>query len=112
MARSNVHLPKRVSREGTNQRDWLGTRLRAARRLTLMVSFAVGAAFTGLALRHSLKPVTVQAQDVQTVSQQQPAQNQPVNVPSQSLFENQTSTNFSIAPAPRVSTQHVQTSSS
>ncbi len=109
---SNVHLPKRVSREGTHQRDWIVSRLRAARRLTLMISFAAGAAFTGLALRHTLKPVTVQARDVQPVSQGQTTPSQSVNVPSQSLFENQTSTNFSVAPAPQVSRHRVQTSSS
>ena len=110
--RSSVHLPKRVSRQGTNQRDWIVSRINAARRLTLMISFAAGAAFTGLALRHTLKPMTVQAQDIQPISQQQTASNQSINVPSQSLFENQTSTNFSVAPAPQTPQYRVRTSSS
>jgi hypothetical protein len=115
--RPTVYLPKSVARHGSSQRDWIGSRIRRVRRVTFVLSFAAGTLFTGLALRHSTQPGgTVSAAGTQTAAQSQQSPGQSPNAPSQSLFDDQTSGNFSIAPAPapssRVSSPRVRTSSS
>lgn len=103
-SRGTVHLPKNVTRYGSNQRDWMVSRLRMIRRITIALSFGAGAVFTGLALRHSALPSSPPS--AQTVQSQVP------NAPSQSLFDSQNSSNFSVAPAPRASVSRVRTVSS
>lgn len=112
-SRGTVHLPKNVTRYGSNQRDWMVSRLRMIRRITIALSFGAGAVFTGLALRHSALPSSPpSAQTVQTSTQAQTVQSQVPNAPSQSLFDSQNSSNFSVAPAPRASVSRVRTVSS
>jgi hypothetical protein len=108
--RSGVHLPKTVSRRGTTQRDWIIGRLRVVRRAVVAVSFVTAALFTGLALHHSLQPASVApAQSAAPSSQKATSQDQLSGVPSQSLFDNQTSSHFSVAPAPETSSSQVRT---
>ena len=108
-----VHLPKSVTRQGATQRDWILSRVRAVRRVIVVISFAAGTLFTGLALRHSLHPTApVEAQTAGPPNQGQASQNQSIDVPSQSLFGNQTSSSFSVAPEPQVSTPRIRTVSS
>jgi hypothetical protein len=93
------HVPKTLSRHGSNQRDWIVSRIRMVRRLTVVLSFAGGAVFTGLALRHSTLPsnaAPLTANDTNVSSSSQVGQSD--NTPSQSLFDNQSSSNFSVAP--------------
>lgn len=112
-ARSGAHVPKSLSRQGATQRDWLAARTRTVRRAILTVSFAAGALFTGLALRHSLQPAApVQARSADPSNQSTTSQNQSSDVPSQSLFDDQKSNQFSIAPAPEVSSPRIRTVSS
>ncbi|MGA7670087.1 MAG: hypothetical protein WBW04_06675 [Nitrolancea sp.] len=95
-----THLPKTLSRHGSNQRDWIISRIRLVRRLTVVLSFAGGAIFTGLALRHSTLPSSaapLPASDTTVTSSTQPVQSD--NAPSQSLFDSQSSRSFSVAPA-------------
>lgn len=111
---ATIHVPKNVTRHGSSQRDWIASRMRLVRRVTLVVSLAGGAVFTGLALGHSTNPgnpattTTVQSSNQLTSAQQLP------NAPSQSLFNNQGGENFSVAPAPaaRVTTTRIRSVSS
>lgn len=112
---ATIHVPKTVSRHGSSQRDWIASRMRLVRRVTLVLSLAGGAVFTGLALGHSTNPGNpATTGSAQSSNQITSAQQQLPNAPSQSLFDNQGGENFSVAPAPaaRVTTTRIRSVSS